>query len=216
MPIALWVGTTEKSLALSSLHSHVKYGYTLIRFSLTLLFLKAEQSQLSQPVLCQILPSFMALCWIHSSISMSLPCYGAQPWRAWHRHCPLDTIHSVHQNRIRGGRIQTCVSQLSSLTARLCILARLRWFPSLASLPCCSESLVGMIIRSGEVDESLSCRAVQFCVEHCADLPTHLGWRFIYGALWSDTVISFPSPHSRWCLLTTRFLPFFSSPQCVK
>lgn len=178
--------------------------------------LKAEQSQLSQPLLCQTLPSFMAL----AGLTPVFPCLSrvVEPslGELGHRHCPLDTTHTVHQNRIRGGRIQTCVSQLFSLTARLCFLARLRWFPSLASLPCCSESLVGMIIRSGEVDESLSCRAVQFCVEHCADLPTHLGWRFIYGALWSDTVISLPSPHSRWCLLTTRFLPFFSSPQCVK
>lgn len=32
-----------------------------------------------------------------------------------------------------------------------------RWLSSLASLPCCNENLVGLIIRSGEVDESLSC-----------------------------------------------------------
>lgn len=161
----------------------------------------------------------MALCWTHSSISMSLSNCGAQPWRAWpqalsfghHPHCPSG-------NDQRRQNPELCVPALCSDSQTMLSSQAWRWFPSLASLPCCSESLVGMIIRSWEVDESLSCRAVQFCVECCADLPTHLGWRFIYGALRSDTVISFPSPHSHGCLLTMRFLSFFffSSSLCVK
>lgn len=48
------------------------------------------------------------------------------PGELGRRHCPLDTIHIVHQKMIKEGRIWTCVSQLSALTARLCFLARLR------------------------------------------------------------------------------------------
>lgn len=134
--------------------------------------LKAEQSQLSQPILCQILHPL----WPFAGLIPVFPCLtwycGAQPWRAWPQalsfgHHP----HCASENDQRRQDPDLCVPALGSDSQTMLSSQAQRWFPSLASLPCCSGSLVGMMIRSGEVDESLSCRAAQFCVEHWLICP---------------------------------------------
>jgi len=61
LPLVLSLGTTEKYLSLSSLHSPFRYLCTLIRSSLRLL--QAEQSQLPQPfIMGEMLQSLNHLC----------------------------------------------------------------------------------------------------------------------------------------------------------
>ena len=77
LPLVLSLGTTKKSLALSSLHLSFRYSWTLIRCCQTLFFLQIEQAQLFQPFfigeVLQLWPSlwplldipqqFHVLCW---------------------------------------------------------------------------------------------------------------------------------------------------------
>lgn len=144
--------------------------------------------------------------------SLCLSCTGEPSTEPLgYKRCPLVDI--VGPKMSKGGRNCTQMSPLLTLTVRR-FLARLRdgsrpWLLFLAVM----KSWLGWL---SEVENLMSHCLVEQCnfVWSCTNLPTYLGQRFIYGALWSDTVISFSSPHSLWCLLTTRFLFFFFSSLC--
>uniref|UniRef100_A0A8B9QH24 Glycoprotein endo-alpha-1,2-mannosidase n=2 Tax=Apteryx owenii TaxID=8824 RepID=A0A8B9QH24_APTOW len=89
LPLILSLGTTEKSLAPSSLDPPIRYLYLLIRISLSLLFSRLNRpsslsffsyKQCSSPLIV-----FVALCWTCSSRSVSVLYWGAQNWTQYSR-----------------------------------------------------------------------------------------------------------------------------------
>ena len=95
LPLILSLGTTEESLAPSSLHSPFSYLYTLIKRPLSLLFSYSEESQLFQLFLiCQLLQSLRHLCGpflgslqhVHVSLVLASPELDTAP-QVWPHQC---------------------------------------------------------------------------------------------------------------------------------
>ena len=89
-PIVLSLNITKKSLALSSLCSHIRCLFTMIRTSWSLPFPKLNSpnshSLFSHARYSSSLITFMALCWTFSSTPMSLLHRGAQNWTQHSRY----------------------------------------------------------------------------------------------------------------------------------
>jgi len=111
LTLVLSLGTTEKSLAPSSLHSPFRYLHKLVRYPLKP-FLQAKQSQVSQPFLvgdALLCITFMTLHWTLSSMSIiSLVSGSPKP----------DTILHVQPHQCRTDREKGSLSTLLLMQLR--------------------------------------------------------------------------------------------------
>lgn len=91
----------------------------------------------------------MSLCWTQPSMSTSLLWWGAKHWMLWLQALSFgEHPHSPSENDQWRQDVVPCVpAPCSDSKATFSIEAR-RWFPSLASLPCCDENLVGLFISN--------------------------------------------------------------------